>query len=276
MPVSRACLRLCGVKPFRARTFVALLAGTVCAASIVSRAGSWQVFSNATLISNPYNDGDSFHVKVGRKEYVFRLYFVDTPETDKSVPGRVEEQAKYWGIEPDDALQWAKRATRFSRKALKDPFTVYTKMEDARGRGHLPRHFAMVRVGERYLSEALVAEGLARIYGAHTDLPDERPWRKYVADLHVLEHEAQRTERGAWGDAEAARPSAPSTGQIERSVAVYSDDDDPHLLGILNRGAHVEIEDGPSAVWVRVRFDAGEERRSGLCRRCELHLGDPE
>ena len=49
------------------------------------------------------NDGDSFHVSVNGKEYIFRLYFVDTPEVDTEFPQRVKEQARYFGITPEQA-----------------------------------------------------------------------------------------------------------------------------------------------------------------------------
>jgi len=58
----------------------------------------WIVLENCRLIVNPANDGDSFHVSVGEKEYLFRLYLVDAPETDAMTPARLVEQAKYFAI----------------------------------------------------------------------------------------------------------------------------------------------------------------------------------
>lgn len=46
------------------------------------------------LVKRP-NDGDSFHISVAGKEYIFRLYFVDAPETTAEFRDRVEEQANY-------------------------------------------------------------------------------------------------------------------------------------------------------------------------------------
>ena len=37
----------------------------------------WIVLKDCRLIPNPANDGDSFHVSAGQKEYLFRLYLVD-------------------------------------------------------------------------------------------------------------------------------------------------------------------------------------------------------
>src|SRR5690349_3876415 len=75
---------------------VVLAVLVLCSPSLGAREGSrdWIVFRNCRLIANPANDGDSFHVSVGSKEYLFRLYFVDTPETDEMTPWRVVDQAK--------------------------------------------------------------------------------------------------------------------------------------------------------------------------------------
>lgn len=56
------------------------------------------------LIKRP-NDGDSFHVSVEGHEYIFRLYFVDAPETTAEFRDRVEEQAKYFGVTVDQVLE---------------------------------------------------------------------------------------------------------------------------------------------------------------------------
>src|SRR5215203_6734405 len=58
----------------------------------------WVVLENCRLITNPANDGDSFHASAGDKEYLFRLYLVDAPETDALAPERLIVQAKYFGI----------------------------------------------------------------------------------------------------------------------------------------------------------------------------------
>jgi endonuclease YncB( thermonuclease family) len=35
-------------------------------------------------MENASNDGDSFHVKADGEERIFRLYFVDTPESESA------------------------------------------------------------------------------------------------------------------------------------------------------------------------------------------------
>ena len=63
----------------------AIVAGILCLHGTV-HAGDWTIYEHCRLITNPSNDGDSFHVRVGRNHYIFRLYFVDAPETDTSFP----------------------------------------------------------------------------------------------------------------------------------------------------------------------------------------------
>jgi len=46
------------------------------------------------------------------------------------------------------------------------------------------------------LNELLVSEGLARIYGMRTPLPDGRDSREYLAHLRELELEAKALKRG--------------------------------------------------------------------------------
>jgi len=167
-------------------------------------ARKWVVLTDCELLADPSNDGDSFHVRHKRRHYVFRLYFVDTPEVDLAFPERVKEQAAYWGITERQALALGAQARQFTRERLGRPFTVYTKYEDARGRSDRGRFFAVVKVGDEYLSDALVKHGLARVYGAATDLPDGTPAARYWARLRTLERQAKAARLGGWG---LARPS---------------------------------------------------------------------
>lgn len=129
---------------------------------------------------------------------IFRLYFVDAPETDFSFPERVRTQAEYWGIDEKMVIELGKEAAEFTRTFLKDGFVVRSKREDAQGRSNDPRYYALVEVEGRSLIEALVAQGLARVYGYGTDLPDGTPAYKMWQRLRQLEGEARKGKRGAW------------------------------------------------------------------------------
>ncbi|HYK24256.1 MAG TPA: thermonuclease family protein, partial [Candidatus Acidoferrum sp.] len=120
----------------------------------------WVVLENCRLIMNPANDGDSFHASAGDKEYLFRLYLVDAPETDALTPARLIEQAKYFGITVPQAIEVGETAKAFTRQKLSQPFTVFTHMTDAMGRSRMERFYAFVQTKDGELGEQLVRNGL--------------------------------------------------------------------------------------------------------------------
>ena len=98
-----------------------------------NRSKDWMVLKECRLIPNPANDGDSFHVSAGEKEYLFRLYLVDAPETDEMTPRRLIDQAKYFNITVPQAIEAGRSAKDFTQGKLSQPFTVFTHMSDAMG-----------------------------------------------------------------------------------------------------------------------------------------------
>ncbi|MEP6686468.1 MAG: helix-hairpin-helix domain-containing protein [Verrucomicrobiota bacterium] len=159
----------------------------------------WMTLTDCRYVPNLSNDGDSFHARVGRKEYIFRLYFVDAAETDTGLSERTEEQAQYFGITDELTLKVGEAAKEFTRKKLQQPFTVRTCRQDALGRSKLERFYAFVQVGKKDLGEELVANGLARLHGTASQAPGldspEREWEK----LRRLEREARTQKVGGWG-----------------------------------------------------------------------------
>ena len=160
---------------------------------------NWIVLENCRLIANPANDGDSFHASAGAKEYIFRLYMVDAPETDELTPGRLVEQAKYFGITVPQAIEVGQAAKEFTRQKLSEPFTVFTRMSDAMGRSKLERFYAFVQTRDGDLGEQLVRNGLARNYGFKAVPPGLRNSRLELEKLQQLEDEARKEEIGGWG-----------------------------------------------------------------------------
>ena len=148
-----------------------------------------------------WNDGDSFHVILpDQKELIFRLYFVDAPEEERVYADRISEQAAYFGISTDAAVEIGREASEFTKQALAKPFTIHTRWRRALGRSTLWRYYAIVITSDgRDLNELLVSAGLARIYETRTPLPDGRDSREYLAHLRELESEAKAAKRGAWG-----------------------------------------------------------------------------
>ena len=174
----------------------------------------WIVIKDCRLIANPANDGDSFHVSAGEKEYLFRLYLVDAPETDEMTPRRLIEQAKYFSITVPQAIEVGQAAKDFTQEKLSQPFTVFTHMSDAMGQSRLERFYAFVETKEGDLGEQLVRNGLARSYGFKTAPPGLTSSRIEVEKLQQFEDEAKREKIGAWGvnagrlNAHAQMPSA--------------------------------------------------------------------
>ena len=184
--------------PMLFRSMVAF--GAIFAAAVSAHARDpWVTLKDCHYVANEANDGDSFHVRSGSKSYLFRLYFVDAPETALEFGERVNEQAKYFGVTLPQTLQVGEAAKSFVRAKLSHPFIVRTCMQDALGRSKMERFYAFVEVDHNDLGEELVANGLARLHGADTRPPGmnsvEIEWQK----LEQLERTAKQQKVGAWG-----------------------------------------------------------------------------
>ena len=159
----------------------------------------WITLQGGHYLTKRPNDGDSFHVSVEGHEYIFRLYFVDAPETGAEFRDRVEEQAKYFGVTVDQVLEVGDLAKQFAREKLTEPFLVRTCWEDAGGRSRMQRFYAFVQTRTGDLGEQLVENGLARSHPA-TAKPEGltsavAEWQKLMA----LEQKARREKVGGWG-----------------------------------------------------------------------------
>lgn len=135
---------------------------------------------------------------------IFRLYFVDTPESsaDQRFPERLAEQAAYFGITPEQAGKLGDEAAAYATKALSKPFVVWTCWQDALGSSKRQRFYALIEIGQgddaRWLSSLLVREGLARIYGKRITLPCGTTSKEYRTLLEALEASAKREKKGGW------------------------------------------------------------------------------
>lgn len=184
----------------------------------------WVTLSGCKLEPNKYNDGDSFHVTHGGKQYLFRLCYVDTPETrdHKELVERTTDQARYWNVLKRDLFQIADDASAFTAQKLSRPFTVTTGWHDARGASQMPRYFATIRTADgEDLAEALVGAGLARIYGYAPDFSGQQSSREVRARLKVLEDNAKAAEIGAWAMSKGSskKSSSKTTNASPRSQA---------------------------------------------------------
>src|SRR5256885_6817559 len=161
--------------------------------------GEWTKLEHCQLVRNPGNDGDSFHVRANDKEYIFRLYLVDAPETDAANPARLIEQAKYFGISVPQVIELGEAAKSFVKEKLEEPFTVITRMANAMGRSKIERFYAFVQTKDGDLGEQLVANGLARIYGYKAPPPGLKNSRLEIEKLQQFEDEARQEKIGGWG-----------------------------------------------------------------------------
>jgi DNA uptake protein ComE-like DNA-binding protein len=186
---------------FAKRALVAVAVLWTAAVGLGARDGSkdWIVLNNCRLIANPANDGDSFHVSAGEKEYLFRLYFVDAPETDEMIPGRLVEQAKYFTVTVPQAIEVGQAAKQFTHAKLSEPFRVFTRMSDAMGDSKIPRVYAFVQARDGDLGEQLVRNGLARNFGFKSAPPGLKNSRVEVEKLQQLEDQARQEKIGGWG-----------------------------------------------------------------------------
>ena len=188
-------------KPFRSYMFsvaaVALALPPVAGPPGAPSAKPFEYLGACQIEPDEWTDGDSFRVRLrdGRIE-TFRLYFVDTTES-RSRGKRSDEQAAYFGITHEQAIELGKQAKTFTARAIAQPFTVYTR-------------WRLVFVGSRFyavvltsdgqdLAELLVRAGLARIYGTRTPLPEGRDSRTYLRHLRQLEAEAKAQKVAGWG-----------------------------------------------------------------------------
>jgi competence protein ComEA len=199
-------------------TVIILLIATV---DLGAREGSreWVVLENCRLIMHPANDGDSFHASAGGKEYLFRLYLVDTPETDALAPERLIEQSKYFGITVPQAIEVGETAKAFTREKLSQPFTVFTHMTDAMGRSKMERFYAFVQTKDGDLGEQLVRNGLGRNYGFKAVPPGLGNSRLEVEKLQRFEDDARQENIGGWG-VNAGRLNANAQRPVSFSVFI--------------------------------------------------------
>ena len=192
--------------------------------TICSAAEQWQTLRECRLVENEYNDGDSFHVEHEGREYIFRLYFVDTPESDQQVASRVTEQAEAFGVSEKEVMKGGKNAAKFTLGHLRRPFDVVTRFEGARGASKLPRHYAVVRPADtkgKDLAELLVEAGWARANGMNRNIPGAPK----LEELQRKEARARREKMGLFGGKKPA--TSASEAPFTRVASEPSSDSSP-------------------------------------------------
>ena len=181
------------------------LIGWVCLALVwalpgarASVSGKWEKMEDCVL-ADGYMDGDSFHIRYNNKDIIIRLYFVDCPETNKEFEDRNNDQAGYFGVSDNQVVPLGQKGKKFTQKLLTGrKFTVWTRWEDAQGSSQQQRFFGIVQIGKEDLGELLVANGLARVYGASTVLPNGNSIDSEFERLRQMERRAKAKRLGGW------------------------------------------------------------------------------
>ena len=165
----------------------------------------WVTLTDCQYVDSKDNDGDSFRVHCGEKEFRARLYFVDAPETNLVYAERTREQSLHFGITLDETMKAGVKAKERVKELLQKAFVLRTLWASAAGRGRETRYYVLIEVDGKSLAEILVSEGLARVKGVGHVLPSGEKSRFYVDRLTALEEEAKQKRVGAWSTSAAEK-----------------------------------------------------------------------
>jgi endonuclease YncB( thermonuclease family) len=167
----------------------------------------WVKLTNCRYVDGPDNDGDSFGVRAGDKEFTARLCYVDAPETNLRQGDRTHDQSLHFGITLDETMKAGEKAKQRTKELLQKPFLIWTRWATAGGRGRESRYYVIVEVDGKSLGEILVSEGVARTKGVAPNLPSGEHAKAYMERLDDLESAAREKHLGAWATSPTQTPS---------------------------------------------------------------------
>ena len=168
------------------------------ASDSTAKAKKWEKLAACQYVEDKNNDGDSFRVKCGEKDFVLRLYFVDAPETNLRDAERTRLQSEHFGVSLEETMKAGVKATEVARDTMKVSFDVWTKWTSGGGRGKQVRYLGLVEADGKSLVEILVSGGLARIVGQPVPLPNGEKSTAYKKRLAAMESEARKQRVGVW------------------------------------------------------------------------------
>jgi endonuclease YncB( thermonuclease family) len=186
---------------------VALLFGAFAQRGSASDRKEWVKLTDCRYVDAPDNDGDSFRVRGGDKEFTARLYYVDAPETNLRLGDRTHDQSLHFGITLDETMKAGEKAKQRTKELLQKSFLIWTRWATAGGRGRESRYYVIVEVDGKSLGEILVTEGLARTKGVAPNLPNDEKGKAYMERLDDLESAAREKHLGAWATSTTQTPS---------------------------------------------------------------------
>jgi len=245
----------------------------------------YTVLKNAKLDTSGYFDGDSYTIRGDDgKQYVFRLYMVDCPESDTSLKSRIDEQAAFWRTHPSDIIKYGKKSTQAVEKLLRGKsLTVYTRWADARGGGRHRRYFAYIEVDGEFVSEILVRDGWARSYGQIAHRPDGKSSDSVRNLYDRLSNQARASRKGAWaGKTKAAEKEDPvaralrgDTQVASRMIPVYSSKEPSRHVTFIRSGQKVTVlNEADTEGYMRVRWKSHEDNKvyEALAKKSDLGI----
>lgn len=184
------------VSSFAAIIRVGLVVVSLAAGPAAVRAAGWETIDGCRLLTDRYFDGDSFEVRGGGRQNIFRLYAVDAPETDRNFPQRVKDQSRYFKVSQKVVLEGGERAKELVASLMGQPFTVETKWTDARGGSGRTRYFAKITLSDGSdLATRLIEAGLARNFGMREGMS-----AAYLSRLAKADEAARARKVGLWGE----------------------------------------------------------------------------
>src|SRR5213595_2370577 len=157
----------------------------------------WIKLTDCRYIDAPDNDGDSFRVRGGDKEFTARLYYVDAPETNLRQGDRTHDQSLHFGITLDETMKAGEKAKQRTKELLQKPFVIWTRWATAGGRGRESRYYVIIEVDGKNLAEILVSEGFARTKGVSVLTPSGEKGKEFMEHLDDLEKTAAEKRVGA-------------------------------------------------------------------------------
>ena len=160
-------------------------------------AGGRQLFRRVKYVAHPDNTGTNFRVKIDGAEYPVRVKFVLSPPPTPNDGKKVEEAAKYFGLNLHDSLETGRAARKFTNELLKDQtFTLRTEgKKDKEG-----NYLVDLRLGALgNFSKVLVARGFAALHAedANTNANEDEAAMREL--LQGAEKKARNAKEGAWG-----------------------------------------------------------------------------
>jgi endonuclease YncB( thermonuclease family) len=171
----------------------------------IEKMNGYDRLNGTVMVEHRNNDGDSFFVRHGTREFELRVYYADTPEkylSDRYADQRkrVAEQAREMGkgLSIDETVALGQQAKAHVAKILKgQSFTVFTKWERVFD-GERYYCFVLLPDETEWLSEELLENGIARIHTKGESTPDGKSYRDYKKHLETLEAQARSAKLGAW------------------------------------------------------------------------------